>query len=637
MSSRAISDDMAARVDSLGDKLSASQIDPATGKPVYAQDAKITSFVSRNEAIEHLRTDYLFKKTVGKGGFCEVKLATHIPTGEDVAIKIFDKKMLMKEDGEESVKKLLEENEVLAMLDNDHITRLYEVIDTDDIMYIIMEYCSGGELFDFIIAHGHLEEYEACKILHQIMFAVDFCHSHGVVHRDLKPENLLLDQSRDIKLIDFGLADHWAENGPRLEGLEHGGSPSYLPPEVIVDDEDILIGPPVDVWALGVILYALISGALPFSGETIYDEEGNPEEDLNSLFEGIVKGKFKMPNFVSQEGQELLRGMLHTDPVERFTLEKIRQTKWYQRFHDPINEVGSRERVDDDIRPELIDELGHFGYNCEQTLDDLRCKRRNATTAHYHLLAKKRKREDERFESLRSTGNPSGGAIQIGAFSLAEVCSGVGGVAGTTAVPMQYQSPAAVAALVETQFLQIPPVQFVPVVGGSEPQTSSSLPPVGGGPASPMSQERMEATRKAALAVGIDPRLVEAHTEHYETRQVASNVQNKRGSIHAAKVDNAQMAMDDIGRKLDEMGLLWTKQESLCYSCSNDCKSIEFEVRISKSPHQINGSHENTLRLKRLKGEAWEFKEIGRQILQNCSGTLKAHHITRQKTVSLGA
>jgi len=626
---------MAARVDALGNKLSASTIDPVTGKPVYAQDAKITSFVTRSEAVEHLRTDYLFKKTVGKGGFCEVKLATHIPTGEDVAIKIFDKKMLMKEDGEESVKKLLEENEVLAMLDNDHITRLYEVIDTEDIMYIIMEYCSGGELFDFIIAHGHLEEYEACKILHQIMFAVDFCHSHGVVHRDLKPENLLLDQSRDIKLIDFGLADHWSENGPRLEGLEHGGSPSYLPPEVIVDDEAILIGPPVDVWALGVILYALISGALPFSGETIYDEEGNPEEDLNSLFEGIVKGKFKMPSFVSQEGQDLLRGMLNTDPLERFTLEKIRQTEWYQRFHDPINEVGSRERVDDDIRPDLIDELGHFGYDRDKTLEDLRCKRRNATTAHYHLLAKKRKREDERFDSIRSNGNPHpGGTIQIGAFSLAEVCSGVGGVAGTTAVPMQYQSPQAVAALVDTQFLQIPAVQYIPVAGGPESGSSSGLPPVGGGGMTP---ERLEATRKAATAVGIDPRLVAAHIEQYESRQVASHVQNKRGSIHAAKVDDAVAAMDDIGRKLDEMGLLWTKSESLCYACSNDCKSIEFEVRISKSPHQINGSHENTLRLKRLKGEAWEFKEIGRQILQNCSGTLKAHHITRQKTLSLGS
>jgi len=636
MSSRAISDGMKSRVDALSKTLSGTQIDPKTGKPI---SERISSYVNRDAAIEHLRTDYLFKKTVGKGGFCEVKLATHIPTGEDVAIKIFDKKMLMREDGEESVKKLLEENEILAMLDNDHITRLYEVIDTEDIMYIIMEYCSGGELFDYIIAHGHLEEYEACKILHQIMFAVEFCHSHGIVHRDLKPENLLLDKERDIKLIDFGLADHWSENGPRLEGLEHGGSPSYLPPEVIVDDEEIMIGPPVDVWALGVILYALISGALPFSGETVYDEEGNPEEDLNSLFEGIVKGKFKMPSFVSQEGQDLLRGMLNTDPSERFTLEKIRQTKWYQRFHDPVNEVGSRERVDDEVRPDLIDELGHFGYDRNQIIEDLQRKRRNALTAHYHLLAKKRKRENEKFDSIRSQG--VGAQHQIGPFSLAEVCSGVGGIAGTSTVPVQYQSPAAVASLVETQFMKIPEpvsVPFIPSAGiitRNDPE-AVNLPPVGN-PGSPVSKEKKDAMAKAALAVGIDPRLVEAHMETYEKRHVASHVQNKRGSIHAARVDDAQLAMEDISRKLDEMGILWAKTESLCYSCSNDSKSIEFEVRIQKSPHQVNGEHENTLRLKRLKGEAWEFKEIGRQILQNCSGTLKAHHITRQKTVSLGA
>jgi len=498
----------------------------------------------QKDALQHLKDDYQIGKTVGVGGFCKVKLAIHIPTGEQVAIKIFDKKALIEEDGEDSLNKLLDENRILGTLHNEHIVRLYEVIDTPDIMYIVMEYASGGELFDYIIAHGHLEEYEACKFLHQIIHAVEYVHRHNIVHRDLKPENLLLDQNRDIKLIDFGLADRYDgfTSGQRLEALEHGGSPSYLAPEAIIDDPSVEIGFGVDIWAVGVILYALVAGALPFSGEATTDEDGNPEEDLNSLFQCIVSGEYTVPDFVSQDGKDLIAGMLYTDPAERFTIEQIQSSPWYQLYNDGSNEQGSSERVEEAINDIIVNELvNNPSFDRNFLIESLNAGRNNSCTAAYHLLSKKRKR-----------------------------------TAGFVTTPPHMLQQEAAVDLSENSEVVTPDV-----AAGSAAQ--------------------------------------------YAQRQRASRVQHRHGSVSHAHVDNPEAALEDIERTLGQMGIKWKKKGSLFIKCVEESRDIVFELKIERLHHEQGDGYK--LRLNRLKGEIWEFKDLGRQLLEKCQNTLNLHHI----------
>ena len=145
-----------------------------------------------------------------------------------------------------------------------HIIRLYEVIDTPQDIFVIMEYVSGGELFDYIVSRGRLPADEARRFFHQIVSAVEYCHYHHIVHRDLKPENLLLDSDNNIKLADFGLSNV-VHDGHFLR--TSCGSPNYAAPEVI--SGNLYAGPEVDVWSCGVILYAVLCGTLPFDDASI--------------------------------------------------------------------------------------------------------------------------------------------------------------------------------------------------------------------------------------------------------------------------------------------------------------------------------------------------------------------------------
>lgn len=495
---------------------------------------------------QHLKETYNVGKTVGCGGFCKVKLATHIPTGEPVAIKIFDKQALIDEDGEESLAKLLEENQVLGKMRNDHVVQLYEVIDTADIMYIVMEYASGGELFDYIIAHGHLEEYEACGILHQILHSLEYVHSHNIVHRDLKPENLLLDKERKIKLIDFGLADD-CSGGRRLEGLEHGGSPSYLAPEVIIDDEDVEIGFGVDIWSLGVVLYALLAGALPFSGETVEDEDGCPEEDLNSLFQAIVTGEYTVPDFVSDDAKELLEGMLTADPMERLTVQQIRDTAWYKTFVDAEDELGASEKIREEIREDVLEAMSSTKFDVDTVRQELEDSKFSAGTAHYALLCKKRDRD------------------------------GPGGQQG----------------------------------GGQQKKVDPT-----GAPAN-----------AAKFRISDDGQLA----SQYSHRTVSAAVQHKHGTVSHAHLEDAEAALVEIEATLGEMGIKWKKNGQMDIMCTDEDRQIVFELRIDEIGDVESGGNTHKLHLNRMQGDIWEYKQLSRQLLANCTKSLALHHITQDE------
>ncbi|TNM85604.1 hypothetical protein fugu_007875 [Takifugu bimaculatus] len=216
------------------------------------------------ERTEHRGAEELYKyyevyETIGSGGFAKVKLGRHILTGEKVAIKIMNKKDLG-----DDLPRVKVEIEAMKNLSHQHICRLYHVIETSTQIFMVIEYCTGGELFDYIIAKDRLSEQETRVFFRQIVSAMAYVHSQGYAHRDLKPENLLIDEDHNLKLIDFGLCAK-PKGGLGYELMTCCGSPAYAAPELI--QGKAYIGSEADVWSMGVLLFALLCGYLPFDDD----------------------------------------------------------------------------------------------------------------------------------------------------------------------------------------------------------------------------------------------------------------------------------------------------------------------------------------------------------------------------------
>uniref|UniRef100_A0A182MLI5 Non-specific serine/threonine protein kinase n=1 Tax=Anopheles culicifacies TaxID=139723 RepID=A0A182MLI5_9DIPT len=238
-----------------------------------------------------------------------------------VAIKIIDKTCL----DEENLAKTFREISILKVLHHPHITRLYEVMESRNKIYLVTEHAAQGEIFDHLVANGRMREEEAARIFSQIVAAVDYCHRKGIVHRDLKAENVLLDTEMNVKLADFGFSNTFIEGQPLRTWC---GSPPYAAPEVFQGVE--YDGPKSDIWSLGVVLYVLVCGALPFDGTTLHD--------LRSV---VVAGKFRIPFFMSQECEQLIRHMLVVEPERRYTLKQIAHHRWLEQYNSiPMLEAG---------------------------------------------------------------------------------------------------------------------------------------------------------------------------------------------------------------------------------------------------------------------------------------------------------
>ncbi|XP_011163522.1 maternal embryonic leucine zipper kinase isoform X2 [Solenopsis invicta] len=252
---------------------------------------------------------YELEKTIGSGGFAKVKLATHVATGEKVAIKIMEKTAL----GEDLPRVKLEV-EALKTLLHQHICRLYQVIETDSHYFMVMEYCSGGELFDHIVEKNRLSEFESRKFFCQIVSAVAYMHNLGYAHRDLKPENVLLDKDENLKLIDFGLCAK-PKMGIQAHLYTSCGSPTYAAPELIMGKK--YLGSEVDIWSMGVLLYTLLCGFLPFD-----------DNNLENLYKKILSGKYEEPYWLSNNSKMLIKSMLQIDPVKRITIHELCCHPW---------------------------------------------------------------------------------------------------------------------------------------------------------------------------------------------------------------------------------------------------------------------------------------------------------------------
>ncbi|XP_037083882.1 maternal embryonic leucine zipper kinase-like [Pollicipes pollicipes] len=252
---------------------------------------------------------YELHETIGSGGFAKVKRATHLATGEQVAIKIMDKKQL----GVDLPRVYLE---IAAMkeLTHQHIGKLYQVIDCEFKIFLVMEYCRGGELFDYIVERDRLTEEEARVFFRQIVSAVAYIHHKGYAHRDLKPENLLLDDDNRLKLIDFGLcANPEGGMGAHLETC--CGSPAYAAPELVSGLQ--YLGAEADIWSMGVLLYALLCGFLPFD-----------DENIASLYKKIQAGVYEKPEWLSEASLRLLHQMLQVEPKHRIVVSDLLTHPW---------------------------------------------------------------------------------------------------------------------------------------------------------------------------------------------------------------------------------------------------------------------------------------------------------------------
>ncbi|XP_039980469.1 MAP/microtubule affinity-regulating kinase 3-like isoform X4 [Xiphias gladius] len=327
-----------------------------------------TSLSAAGDEMPHVG-NYRLLKTIGKGNFAKVKLARHILTGREVAIKIIDKTQL----NPTSLQKLFREVRIMKILNHPNIVKLFEVIETEKTLYLVMEYASGGEVFDYLVAHGRMKEKEARAKFRQIVSAVQYCHQKRIVHRDLKAENLLLDADMNIKIADFGFSNEFTVGG-KLDTF--CGSPPYAAPELFQGKK--YDGPEVDVWSLGVILYTLVSGSLPFDGQ-----------NLKELRERVLRGKYRIPFYMSTDCENLLKRFLVLNPGKRGTLEQIMKDRW-------INAGFDEEELKPFIEPEVdirdqkrIDVMVGMGYSREDINDSLAKMKYNDITATYLLLGRR--------------------------------------------------------------------------------------------------------------------------------------------------------------------------------------------------------------------------------------------------------
>ncbi|XP_016154241.1 PREDICTED: MAP/microtubule affinity-regulating kinase 3 isoform X6 [Ficedula albicollis] len=261
----------------------------------------------------------------------------------------------------------------MKILNHPNIVKLFEVIETEKTLYLIMEYASGGEVFDYLVAHGRMKEKEARAKFRQIVSAVQYCHQKHIVHRDLKAENLLLDADMNIKIADFGFSNEFTV-GNKLDTF--CGSPPYAAPELFQGKK--YDGPEVDVWSLGVILYTLVSGSLPFDGQ-----------NLKELRERVLRGKYRIPFYMSTDCENLLKRFLVLNPTKRGTLEQIMKDRW-------INAGHEEDELKPFVEPELdisdqkrIDIMVGMGYSQEEIQESLSKMKYDEITATYLLLGRK--------------------------------------------------------------------------------------------------------------------------------------------------------------------------------------------------------------------------------------------------------
>uniref|UniRef100_A0A1B6CBB5 non-specific serine/threonine protein kinase n=1 Tax=Clastoptera arizonana TaxID=38151 RepID=A0A1B6CBB5_9HEMI len=332
---------------------------------------------------------YDIERTIGKGNFAVVKLARHRITKTEVAIKIIDKSQL----DAVNLEKVYREVDIMKQLDHPHIIKLYQVMETKNMIYIVSEYASQGEIFDYIARHGRMTEGAARRKFWQILSAVEYCHNRRVVHRDLKAENLLLDANMNIKIADFGFSNYY---NPNEQLATWCGSPPYAAPEVFEGKK--YIGPEIDIWSLGVVLYVLVCGALPFDGST-----------LHTLRDRVLSGRFRIPYFMSSDCESLIRKMLVLDPSKRYSVEQIKKHRWMvEEAPRLLPSTGNCIDAKNEPNEQILRLMQSLGIDAIKTRESLRNGSYDHHAAIYYLLLERLRQHRSSFSlSQDSTSSSS--------------------------------------------------------------------------------------------------------------------------------------------------------------------------------------------------------------------------------------
>ncbi|XP_034554785.1 hormonally up-regulated neu tumor-associated kinase [Notolabrus celidotus] len=330
---------------------------------------------------------YLVGKMINKGSFAKVMEGLHIGTGEKVAIKVIDKKKARQDSY--VLKNMKREPRIHQMVRHPHIVVLLETLETENSYYMAMELCAGGDLMDRICERKRLEEREVRRYTRQILSAVDHLHKHGVVHRDLKIENFLLDEHNNIKIVDFGLSNTLKVESLSLELLNtQCGSPAYAAPELLAHRK---YGPKVDVWSIGVSMFAMLTGTLPFTVEPF---------NIKQLHHKMVNGEISsIPSDVSKGAAAFVLSLLEPDPDKRPSVRAAMEERWINEANakKPLNTLSHKNRLcPEDLNSSVLSYMTEtLGYSLSEVIHTVTTNRPSAIMASYHLLHNKLSRSQK--------------------------------------------------------------------------------------------------------------------------------------------------------------------------------------------------------------------------------------------------
>ncbi|XP_029985116.1 hormonally up-regulated neu tumor-associated kinase homolog A [Sphaeramia orbicularis] len=340
---------------------------------------------------------YLVGKMINKGSFAKVMEGLHISTGEKVAIKVIDKKKARQDSY--VLKNMKREPRIHQMVRHPHIVVLLETLETENSYYMAMELCAGGDLMDRICDRKRLEEREVRRYTRQILSAVDHLHKHGIVHRDLKIENFLLDEHNNIKIVDFGLSNTLKAESLSLELLNtQCGSPAYAAPELLAHRK---YGPKVDVWSVGVSMFAMLTGTLPFTVEPF---------NIKHLHQKMVNGEISsIPSDVSKGAVSFVLSLLEPDPAKRPSIRAAMEERWINEGYakKPLHTLTHKNRLcpeelNSSVLAYMTDTLG---YSLSEVIHTLTTNRPSAIMASYHLLLNRLSRSQKGAKASKKQEN----------------------------------------------------------------------------------------------------------------------------------------------------------------------------------------------------------------------------------------
>ena len=282
--------------------------------------------------------EYIINQTLGIGTFSKVKLGINKYTKEKVAIKLLEKNKITEKS---DLERIFREMSIVKTLNHPNIVKTHEIFDNEKYYFMIMDYCPGGELFDYIVKKIRLNEEESSFFFYQIINAVEYIHSKGIVHRDLKPENLLLNDKNKLKIIDFGLSNYFFPDSEKNLLKTPCGSPCYAAPEMVSGNN--YNGFKTDIWAIGIILYAMLVGYLPFE-----------DNDNDILFQKILECDLEFPDFLSNLSIDIITKILNVDSDKRYTIQDIKKHMFYLNGKKVYQKVFGNEINDNLINNEKL-------------------------------------------------------------------------------------------------------------------------------------------------------------------------------------------------------------------------------------------------------------------------------------------